>query len=77
VAAAILHNGRIWTGRRHAELISQIIQEYPDDHVYHDEQGFWTDDDRFVMRTAAAAIAVRYGQLPKDFNKTLLSEYLW
>ena len=36
------------------------------------------DDGRHVMRKAARHIAMKNGQIPKDFgDKTLLSEHLW
>ena len=62
VAAAILQNGRVWTGRRHFELIQQV-KEDGGERVSQDQQGFWTDDDRFVMRTAALTVAIMHGQI--------------
>ena len=78
VAAAVLKDGYVWTGLRHAELIHQVFED-TGKRVFQEEQGFWTDDNRFVMREAAAQVAWKAGQLPKDYpcNKVLLSEYLW
>lgn len=78
VAAAVLQDDHVWTGIRHGWIIP-IVFEDTGKSVYQDQQGFWTDDNRFVMRTAAQGIAWRHGQISKDFphNKTLLSEYLW
>lgn len=76
VAAAILQNGKVWIGRRHAEIIPQLIED-SGEYVTH-QQGFWTDDNRFVTRTVARAIAISAGQIEMEAsNTTLLSEYLW
>ena len=76
VAAAVLQDGRVWTGERHGFIIP-IVWTDTGKRVDQDQQGFWTDDGRFVTRTAARAIACRYGQLRTDFDKVLLSEHLW
>jgi len=80
VAAAILHDGQIWTGSRHSDLIYQAVRDNPDMdpfRVSQDEQGFLTDDGRFVSRTAAKVIAVKAGQISPDDDRALLSEHLW
>jgi hypothetical protein len=77
IASAILQDGHVWTGKRHPELIKQVMQD-TGKYVSQDQQGFWTDDDRFVMRTAAAALARRYGQVGEEFKRReLLSEDVW
>ena len=65
IAAAINERGKIWTGRRHHEIIRAIVEargraEGP---VY-GEQGFLVDDGRFVGREEAAQIAFDAGQIP-------------
>ena len=76
--SAILQNGKIWTGKRHFELISQI-QKDGGERVSIDQQGFLTDDGLFVTRSQAWAIAIKAKQIDKsfDFKKVLTSEDLW
>ena len=79
VASAVLQDGRIWVGKRHFELIRQI-KEDGGKPVRQDQQGFWTDDCRFVMRKAALSFAIGCGQIKEDdlVNKCILtSEDLW
>jgi hypothetical protein len=78
VAAAVRKNGRVWTGERHTDLIRQVAVD-TGERVYQDEQGFWTDDDRFVTRQAAAVLAWRNGQLPENWpeSRVLTSDELW
>jgi hypothetical protein len=77
VASAVLKNGRVWTGLRHAHAMRDAWDDGVG-YISQDDQGFWTDDNRFVSRKAAEGIAIKAGQLSPDFNKhTLLSEYLW
>lgn len=75
-SAAIKHDGRIWTGRRHAEIMSQMREELGSVKVPQEEQGFMTDTGEFVNRFQAGAIAFRAGQT-KQRHQTLLSEDLW
>jgi hypothetical protein len=77
VAAAIKKGDFIWTGRRHAEIIPMVIEDVGET-VKSEDQGFFTDSERFVNRREALAIVQANGQVPKSFNKsTLLSEHLW
>lgn len=83
VEAAILKDGKIWTGKRHADIIYQQmvydleVEPGETPKVYQEEQGFLADNGMFLRRSQATVIAIKAGQLPEDFNKTLLSEYLW
>jgi hypothetical protein len=76
VRAAVLQDGRIWTGERHGFIIP-IVFEDTGKRVTQDQQGFLTDNGCFAMRKAAEQIAWEAGQIPKDFKGTLLSEHLW
>jgi len=79
VAAAILQNGRVWTGKRHG-LIIPIVFKDTGEKVTQDQQGFWTDDNRFVRRVAAMTIALEHGQVVKGKtinSRDLFSEDLW
>ncbi len=76
-------DGKIWTGRRHGNVIHQIISEGHVKVVTHDEftQGFITYDGRFVDRHEAFEIALVCNQLlnPEDpwAAPTLMSEDLY
>ena len=81
VAAAILVDGYLWTGERHFELIQKAAEKdgvpIP---IKQDQQGFWTDDGRFVSRSTALKIALLHGQVKEEDLITkgkLLSEDLW
>ena len=78
VASAVLVDGKVWTGKRHHTLIQQVAED-TDGYVRQDQQGFWTDDNRFVMRLAAKTVAIRNGQIKESDmkSKTLTSEDLW
>lgn len=78
VSAAILRDGKVWTGRRHADIISKVYADTGSDRsVTSEEQGFFTDTELFVTRAQAEGIAFRSGQLPEGFSGTLFSEDLW
>lgn len=79
VASAVLVNGYVWVGKRHSTLIQQVAED-TDGYVRQDQQGFWTDDNRFVMRKAGMAVALQHGQVKREdlINKSVLtSEDLW
>ncbi len=65
VAAAINERGKVWTGRRHHEIIQAIVaaRGRAEGPVY-GEQGFLADNGRFVSREEAAKIAFEAGQIP-------------
>lgn len=73
-AAAIVHNGRVWTGRRHHLIMRRIVDELgPEVAPVNGEQGFVTDEGRFVGREEAARIAFESGQMDRQV-RTLFSE---
>ena len=79
MAAAILQDGEVWTGRRHHEIIHEIVDITGVKPVT-GEQGFWTDDGWFVRRVPALHIAAEHGQvvLGETMHKReLFSEDLW
>jgi len=77
VNSAILHKGKIWTGMRHFQIMNRIHEKYPEDYIRQDEQGFITDTGIFAGRSAAMAIAIKSNQMPRDYERVLLSENLW
>lgn len=81
VASAILVEGRIWTGKRHYTLIQQAVEDLGEGtKVFQEQQGFWTNDNRFLTRKQALAIVLSNGQLKREdmINKGVLtSEDLW
>jgi hypothetical protein len=60
--AAILHDGIVYTGRRHCLIIQDIVQKTGIKRVI-GKQGFTTDTGRFVDREEAGRIAIAAGQI--------------
>ena len=79
IAAAVLRDGKVWTGRRHCFIISKVYQDTGSmQSVRLEEQGFLTDTGLFVTRAQAVGIAYASGQLPEGFKGgELTSEDLW
>lgn len=80
VASAILFDGKVYTGRRHHNVIRTIIDTTGAKKVLSSSpQGFLTSDGRFVDREEGARIAIASGQITKlKFHSTVLfSEDLW
>lgn len=71
--AAILHKGQIWTGRRHFQIIRDILQTGVSKVSSDSPQGFLTSTGQFVDREEAAQIAFLSGQLQHP-KKRLFSE---
>lgn len=61
-SAAILQDGVIYIGRRHNEIISEIVTSTGISPVT-GEQGFVTENGEFVNRKRAARIAYESGQV--------------
>jgi hypothetical protein len=76
VAAAIQHRGKLYQGRRHAEIMVQIWDEWGLEYICQEEQGFVTDTGVFVNRFQAGQIAFDSRQT-KKVKDNLLSEDLW
>lgn len=78
IAAAVVHKGKVYQGKRHGLIIHEIVKETGDRPIT-GEQGFVTSTGRFVSREDAAVIALKRGQIKKlKFNNTqLFSEDLW
>lgn len=79
--AAILHtDGKVYTGRRHHNVIATIVKETGVKRVGTGSiQGFVTEDGEFVDREVAARIALACGQIEKlKYNpRELFSEDLY
>ena len=76
-AAAIKRNDKIYTGRRHAQIIQDMVADGCKTPIRGDEQGFVDDAGEFFNRFQARARAKRSGQIPWEFRRELLSEDLW
>jgi hypothetical protein len=76
VAAAVLHAGKLYTGKRHGKIMSEIYKECGFCKIPQEEQGFTTSTGTFVNRFQAGAIAYRSGQTTVR-HQTLLSEHVW
>lgn len=79
VKAAIKHNKQIYTGYNHGECFGEL----PTGAVMkHSEQGFITNEGRFVNRKEAYRIATEANQItalggtPTNYTTTLISEDL-
>jgi len=70
--AAILHNGILYKGKRHRN----IIEENQHINLKKGEEGFVTGNGMFVNREEAAKIALVNGQIKRP-KKSLKSEDLW
>ena len=77
IASAIKHNGIVFTGFRHNEIIHYLIQLGYKKPIPNNEQGFIDSNGTFYDRDNARMLAKITKQLPKDFNKILTSEDLW
>lgn len=76
ICAAILRDGKIWTGRRHCDIITAVFED-TGFAVKSAEQGFLTDSGCFLSRHSARALARVSGQVAPTFDKVLTSEDLW
>lgn len=75
--AAIVHGGKVWTGRRHHNVIKTIIDECGIAAApVLGEQGFVTECGVFLGRESAAMEAFAEGQIPAP-KKYLFSEDLY
>jgi len=80
VAAAVLYKGKLWTGRRHWDIAVEMegAGEISDAWAVPEEaKGFIGDTGLFMTRKAAAATAIRFGQIPREHTGMLTSEHLW
>ncbi len=77
VASAILHDGIIFTGVRHSEIIEDLVRLGYSTPIPNHEQGFVKTGGYFLFRELAKDYAKLKGQIPSDFNKVLTSEDLW
>jgi len=75
--AAIMHEGKIWTGRRHHDVIRKIVEECGREAApVRGEQGFVTECGKFLNRKEAAKVAFEAGQV-KELHPILMSEDLY
>jgi len=77
--AAICRGGKVWTGHRHGDIIPQMVKE-GEHRIMAQEQGFVTEDGRFVNRAEAFEIALVSGQVKEPGpgkQRSLLSEDLY
>lgn len=75
--AAIIHDGKVWTGRRHHNVIARIVEECGQQAApVMGEQGFVTECGKFLGREEAAKVAFEAGQTPL-LQKILFSEDLY
>lgn len=80
-AAAILgHDGKVWmlpAPARHHDIIRHMVENGEPTPIT-GEQGFVLNDGRFVMRQAAARVAINAGQTESlKWPPNLYSEDIW
>ena len=82
VASAVVHQGKVFTGRRHSDAISKAILETGVGPVC-GCQGFVNEEGTFYDRHTAALMAEAGGQLKPGISlmpytgKVLMSDDLW
>lgn len=78
VKSAIIYEGKIFTGRRHPEIMQEIRNTFGSDiRIKISMQGFITDDNKFLSRDSARDHAKECKQISENFNRVLTSEDLW
>jgi len=77
VAAAIKHDGIVFTGARHNEIIHYLIQLGYQKPIPNNEQGFIDDNGKYWNRHQSRVLAKRSNQLNWDHRRVLTSEDLW
>jgi hypothetical protein len=80
IAAAVLRDDEVWTGKRHCDIIYEMAKARYRIPIRGDEQGFWTEDGWYIRRPAALGVAIENGQVKIEdlINKGVLtSEDLW
>ena len=76
--AAILQDGIIYTGKRHNEIIKDMVNNYGLPKPITGEEGFVNELGEFVDRLTAAKIALESGQIERlDRPPDLYSEDLY
>lgn len=66
IEAAILHEGKIYTGRRHHQIIETMRkQHHITDKTAFREQGFVLEDGSYIDRIEGAKLALTTGQVKK------------
>lgn len=78
-AAAIMHEGVVYTGVRHGEIGKYMIQRLQvADKIYSGaNQGFVNDKNQYLTRGEALLEARACGQVDKIIGGVLTSEDLW
>ncbi len=78
VSAAILQDGKYYTGRRHPFIIRHLVEDLKYQKPIMGEQGFMTDKGIFLNRYDAAKHAIECGQIIKPkWGNMLFSEDVW
>ncbi len=74
--AAIVFEGKVWTGGSHSDIIKTIVLVTKGTRVRGETQGFVTEDGGFFDRVEAGRIALAAGQVKKLRGSMLYSEDL-
>ena len=74
--AAIWFDGKVYTGKRHGDIIKDMVKNHSVKPPCSGHQGFVTEEGYFVGREAGARIAFDAGQI-KEMTTILFSEDLY
>jgi len=81
IASAIKFNNKIFLGRGHSAIVLQIKLKYRDCKlkISPQEQGFYTDDGRFLSRKEARQHAIDCNQVKEEdlYCDDFTSEDIW
>lgn len=78
--AAILYEGNIYTGRRHHEIIREMVEMYGIPPPITGTQGFIDEKGNFLSREESRKMAIACGQVKEEYcisNRLLFSEDLY
>lgn len=78
IASAILWEDKIYTGKRHCNIISDMVTKHGIKPPIKGKQGFIDENGNFLDRKTAAKIAIETKQIEKlNWPPLLYSEDLW
>ena len=78
VESAITQDGKIYTGRRHHNVIADMVNTHKLPIPIKGEQGFVDENGKFLDRLEGADLALKSGQIQKlSWPPNLYSEDLW
>lgn len=77
VKAAVRVGDKLYLGWRHADIMRELKEHNIVEHVFAEDQGFVTENGRFLMRPQAKSWAFYVEQIEDTEGPILTSEDLW